>query len=554
MLIQFTLTMNSSIIFLFMVPSLEFIVFGSNRSHFLLSVSTLLYHIFFRTVQTMRIKYAQVDSSVPMQEQIELDVKEPNLKSDSTVKLNSPSNGIQNCSAILLLAISAAVLGGAFQFGFAIGNVANTIPIIKSTFNTTDLFISVFVSGNPIGGLFGALLAGFVADSIGRTRSMILNLIPFLIGCLLMSTAPNQYLLVVGRIVMGFGVGIGSGLTNIFLSEIAPISIRGGVGMLYGVVLTVGTLASYLLSMPQVIGDGNIGWRLFFAIPILPALYQSVVLLCCPESPRYLAFNKQDTAAAKQALARYRRVMTEDEAEDLIPKQSDSVKVLSFGELFSDPGHRLALGIGIGLHAAQQLSAINAVLSYTPNIFAEANVGSPVIATVATGSVNVLVAVVAAPLTDKLGRRLIMWAGLLLMTAAYCGLAVTQSCAGAWNCGGRWTEYVAIASVFLFIIGFAGGAGSIPWLMVSELFVVEARGKASSICVGVNWICSLISLLTYETIQSSIHPYTFFLYMTIVLVSFLFVLLFMPETRLKSVEQIRDEIRDQAKKVPPFVF
>ena len=505
-----------------------------------------------------QIKYFQVDSSVLMEEQIEigtqlqeLDLGNGNRDKD---KLYVQDQGIKNCSFTLLLAISAAVLGGAFQFGFAIGNVANTIPIIKSTFNSTDLLISVFVSGNPIGGLFGALLAGFVADTVGRTKSMMLNFFPFLVGCILMATAPNQYLLVVGRIIMGFGVGIGSGLTNIFLSEIAPISIRGGVGMLYGVVLTAGTLTSYLLSMPQVFGSSSFGWRLFFAAPILPALYQTVVLFFCPESPRYLAFNKQDVVAARQALARYRQVLTEDEAVSLNPKESDSVRVLSFKELLSDPGHRLALVIGMGLHAAQQLSAINAVLSYTPEIFGEANVGSPVIATIATGGVNVLTAAVAAPLTDKLGRRLIMLVGLLLMTVAYCCLAITQSCTSAWGCGGEWTEYLAVVSVFLFIIGFAGGAGSIPWLMVSELFVVEARGKASSICVGVNWMCSLVILLTYDTVRSNIHPHTFFLYMTICLVSLVFVFLFMPETRLKSVNKIRRELQKQAESFPSFVF
>ena len=506
----------------------------------------------------MPIKYAQVDSSVPMGEleQIELETPESDLANgeQDKLKLYVQDQGIKNCSITLLLAISAAVLGGAFQFGFAIGNVANTIPIIKSTFNTTDLFISVFVSGNPIGGLFGALLAGFVADNIGRTKSMMLNFFPFLVGCILMATASNQYLLLAGRIIMGFGVGIGSGLTNIFLSEIAPISIRGGVGMLYGVVLTAGTLAAYLLSMPQVFGNSSFGWRLFFAAPILPALYQTVILFFCPESPRYLAFNKQDITAAKQALGRYRQVLSEEEAASLDSKESDSVRVLSFKELLADPGHRLALVIGMGLHAAQQLSAINAVLSYTPEIFDEANVGSPVIATIATGGVNVLTAAVAAPLTDRLGRRLIMLVGLLLMTVAYCCLAVTQSCTSAWGCGGEWTEYLAIASVFLFIIGFAGGAGSIPWLMVSELFVVEARGKASSICVGINWICSLVILLTYDTIRSNIHPHTFFLYMTICMMALIFVFLFMPETRLKSVEHIRIELRKQAEKFPSFVF
>ena len=295
--------------------------------YFFLSYSKLEQYLFFLTLLILFVRLTLLLSSME-----ELDISDhPGDRAHQDGYNQTPIagrqiSGIRNCSMTFILAVSAAVLG-AFQFGFAIGNVANTIPIIKTTFNTSDMFISLFVSGNPIGGLFGALLAGFVADKVGRRKSMILNVFPFLVGCCLMGWSGNQWILLAGRVVVGFGVGIGSGLTNIFLAEVAPISIRGGIGMLYGVMITVGTLLSYLLSMPGVIGDGSAGWRLFLAFPILPALYQSLVLLGCPESPRHLAFNKQDKYAALSALAKYRRTVSKEEEESLLTEKLSLIHI-----------------------------------------------------------------------------------------------------------------------------------------------------------------------------------------------------------------------------------
>ena len=462
-------------------------------------------------------------------------------------------NGFGNCSLRLWLAITAVVFGGAFQFGYALGVVANTNPIIQSKFNTSDLYISVLVSGNPIGGLIGALLAGYIADRFGRTRGMMFNAIPFVLGSILMAVTPNKAMLVVGRIVVGFGVGVASGITNIFLSEISPVAIRGFVCMLWGVVLTVGTLVALLLSMPQVIGEGDIGWRLVFAFPIIPALYQTIVLIFCPEPPSYLAFNKQDIGAAKVALTKYRNNSVKDEVASLEQEADDSPAVFSMWELLTDPGHRLALVIGIGLHCSQQLSAINAVMSYAPAIFTQANVPDPVLATIGTGLVNVASAAISSLFTDKLGRRLLMLVGLVVISLSHVGLAVSQSCYSTWSCEGDWTGKLAIASVFMFIIGFAGSAGSIPWIIVNEITTPEARGKTNSICVGVNWSLALLILLTYDSIENALGSYTFFIFAAITALGFIFVLLFVPETKKATVQKITQDINIQAQKCPPFV-
>ena len=475
------------------------------------------------------------------------------LQISDTPNADPINNGFGNGSLRLWLAITAVVLGGAFQFGYAMGVVANTIPIIQSKFNTSDLYISTMVSGNQIGGLIGALLAGFIADVLGRRRGMMLNAIPFVLGSILMAITTNKAMLVAGRIVVGFGVGLGSSLTNIFLSEISPAAIRGFVGMLWGVVLAVGTLMALLLSMPQVIGDGDIGWRLVFAFPIIPALYQTIILVFCPEPPTYLAFNRQDIGAAKVALTKYRNNPEKGEEESLELGAGESPAVLSMWELLADPGHRLALVIGIVLHCSLQFSAITAVVSYTPAIFTQANVSDPVLATIGTGLLNVASTVISSLFTDRIGRRLLMLVGLAVISLSHVGIAVSQSCSSTWSCGGDWTGKLAIVSVFVFVFAFSGSAGSVPWLIVSEITTPEARGKTNSICLGVNWSLALLILLTFDSIEKTLGSYTFFIFAALTALAFIFVLLFVPETKKKAVQKITQDINTQAQKFPPFV-
>lgn len=153
---------------------------------------------------------------------------------------------------------------------------------------------------------------------------------------------------------------------------------------------------------------------------------------------------------------------------------------------------------------------------------------------------------------DRMGRRSLMLIGQFFMIVSYVGLAVSQSIHYTQK-NASWTSPVALVTTITFIISFAIGPGSIPWLIIAELFTAEARGKASSICVGANWLFNLLVTLTYDQLNSALKPYTFFLYMGIVIFFFVFTILFVPETRRKPVEQINREIREQALNCPPIV-
>ena len=330
-------------------------------------------------------------------------------------------------------------MGGALNFGISVGSMANTLALVKKEFRSSDLQMSVLVSGNPIGGLIGVLVAGFMADWLGRRTTMILNAVPFVVGSILMSTAKQLVPMVIGRVLVGIGVGVGSVVTNVFLSEVSPVSVRGGIGALYGVLLCVGTLLSFLLSMPQIMGQGELGWRLFFGLPIVTAVYQSFVLFFCPESPKYLALKKGDFKLAKKSLTKYRVSVEQSEEDALKQNLEESLgqksKVVSLTELLSDSRLRLALAIGIGLNAGQQLSAINGILAYAPEIFSQAGVGDPSLATLLCGVSRIIGAVCGAVLVDRLGRRTIMWSGFLVLSVSCFLTAVSQICAaGVGSC------------------------------------------------------------------------------------------------------------------------
>ena len=470
--------------------------------------------------------------------------------------VSKPDNGLKNCTFAFFLATSAAALGGAFQFGIAIANMANTLPILKRSFGASDLLMSVVIGGNPIGGLFGAFFGGYFIEKLGRRKTMIANGVPFLVGCVLMSTASHISQLVVGRIVVGFAVGVGSVVTNIWLSEISPVSVRGGIGALYGVSLSLGAFSALLFSIPQIMGEGDLGWRLFLFFPVLPALYQSVVLCFCAESPVYLAFKKQDVARATSALTRYRRKVLKTEVDLLKQKaNSEEVKMLTVRELLSDDGLRLMLAVGVGLNVGQQLSAINGVLAYVPLLLSESGVSDPTLAIVLTGVAQIFGTSLAAALTDKLGRRTLMWIGFFTSSFSCAMIGISQSCAGGvWACQGSWTADFAIAFVVLFFVAFSATAGSMTWVFIGEVFPMKAKGKGSSICIAAHWIVHILTVLFYDSIDKALSPYTFFLFAAFLFASFIAVILFMPETRQKSNEQICEEVKAQAQKLPPFVF
>ncbi|KAL5253003.1 hypothetical protein ACHWQZ_G015686 [Mnemiopsis leidyi] len=490
------------------------------------------------------------------------DEREPLLDSQENEITSLSSVGQPRVwTATLVVAISVAIIGCSLQFGFQTGCMANTQDTLRSAFkNVSDVEMSLMISGLPIGGLFGGLSAGLIADKIGRKKCMLLNNIPILIGTVLMSVGLNQHLFLVGRILTGFGCGIATGVAPMYISEISPVSVKGAVGVSHQFMITFGILLGFAMSVKQALSWFPKYWHVYFAFPALPAFYQLILLPLCPESPNWLYYNKEREDLARAALTKLRksRSVADEEVDAMIRERtsassSDSVMV-SYKDFFTNRTLRLTLFIGLALQAAQQLSGVNAILNYGPEILTDAGMKNGDTATGLLGSINVLMTLISIPLMDKMGRRSLMLWGQLFMILSYIGLAIAQRIHDTNPGGEEWTKYVSTATVISFIIFFAIGPGSIPWLIVAEIFTAEARGKASSLCVGANWICNLLVVISYDKLNKALKPNTFFLYMGIVTFFLIFTFFFVPETKKKQVEQINREIQEQAEKFPPVVF
>ncbi|XP_063678210.1 facilitated glucose transporter protein 1-like isoform X3 [Bolinopsis microptera] len=459
----------------------------------------------------------------------------------------------------LLVAISVAVIGSSLQFGFQTGCMANTQGTLRDHFkDVSDTFMSLIISGVPIGGLFGGLSAGIIADKVGRKKCMMLNNVPVLIGTVLMSVAWNKYFFLIGRIFIGFGCGIATGVAPMYISEISPVSVKGAIGVSHQFMITFGILIAFVMSIKGALSSFSEYWHMYFAFPALPALYQLILLPLCPESPNWLYYNKEREDLARAALTKLRnsRSVADQEVDAMIKERTTATSsvMVSYKQLFSDRTLRLTLIIGLALQGAQQLSGVNAILNYGPDILKTAGLTNPDLGTGLLGGINVFMTFVSVPLMDKLGRRSLMLLGQGGMILSFIGLAIAQKIHYGSPDGSSWTAPVSVATVVTFIIFFAVGPGSIPWLIIAEIFTADARGKASSLCVGANWVCNLLVVLTYDQLNKALSPNTFFLYTGIVTFFFIFTIFFVPETKKKPVEQIVREIKTQAEKFPPTVF
>lgn len=484
-----------------------------------------------------------------------------NSESEPLVEIKSP------WTAPLIISSTMVVLGCSFQFGYQTGALANGKKVLMYRFHKDESSteISVMVAGMAIGGIFGGLCAGYVADIIGRKKWILLNNIPLIIGTVLMVVAHDEYSFIVGRIIAGFSCGVSTGIGPMYLSEITPVSIKGAIGVLHQLMITIGIFVAFLLSLDNVLlhnYDHNSElWRVYFGVPLIFSAIQMCILPLCPESPNWLYFNKEREDLARLALTKLRKdpQIADSEINAMIEERvhSNERVMVTYKQLFTTRSLLLALVIGIGLQGAQQFSGIVAILNYAPEIFKNAGVKKAEVVTALTGGVNVLMTFVSVPLIDRLGRRSLMIIGQAFMVVSYIGLSIAQTynhCDDGSDCKLSWNAILSIITVFVFIIFFAIGPGSIPWLIIGEIFTSEARGKASGICVGANWLGQLLITLFYAKLQDALGKNLFFLFTGLVAFFLLFTILVVPETKQKPVDVISREIQEQANKCPPFVF
>jgi MFS transporter, SP family, galactose:H+ symporter len=433
----------------------------------------------------------------------------------------------------VLLVASIAALGG-LLFGYDTGVISGAILFITKSFELNTKLQAFTISVVLIGCIAGSAVAGAIADRIGRRPTLFSAGVIFLAGALISALAPNESILLAGRFVVGIGIGFSSVVAPLYISEVAPAQTRGALVSLYQFAITIGILAAYLVDYAL---SGGAFWRWMLGLAVIPSFVLMAGMLGMPESPRYLFKIGRESKARDELVRIYESAVEVQNEEDSILA---SLRVRSAGwKGLLRPAVRPALFVGITLAVLQQITGINTVIYYGPQIFQMAGVASASVSILAqsiVGTVNCLMTLVAIFFVDRIGRKPLLYAGLAGMFVALSAMALAFSQAHLSGSLGS----IALGSMMLYVGCFAFSLGPIVWLLISEIFPLPVRGLGMSVSTLSNWVGNfLVSQFFLTMVQHLGASGTFWVYAALCIVTIIFVYAMVPETKMELLEQVR---------------
>ncbi|XAR64126.1 hypothetical protein NMG60_11024353 [Bertholletia excelsa] len=475
------------------------------------------------------------------------DLKKPFLHTGSWYRMGSRQSSMMSSSQVIhdrsisVLACVLIVALGPIQFGFTSGYSSPTQAAIVEDLGLTVSEYSWFGSLSNVGAMVGAIASGQIAEYIGRKGSLMIAAIPNIIGWLAISFAKDSSFLYMGRLLEGFGVGIISYTVPVYIAEIAPQNLRGGLGSVNQLSVTIGLMLAYLLGL-------FVGWRVLAVLGILPCLILIPGLFFIPESPRWLAKMgmTEDFEVSLQVLRGFDTDISLEVNEIKRSVASTSRRTAIRFAMLKQKRYWYPLMVGIGLLVLQQLSGTNGVLFYASSIFEAAGISSSNIATFGVGAVQVVATAVSTWLVDKTGRRLllivsssVMALSLLLVAASFFIKDFISDSSTLYSILG----IISVVGVVGMIIGFSLGMGPIPWIIMSEILPINIKGLAGSVATLANWFCAWLITMTANFLLDWNKGGTFTIYMFMCAFTVVFSYLWVPETKGRTLEEIQWSFR-----------
>ncbi|XP_056630159.1 solute carrier family 2, facilitated glucose transporter member 1-like isoform X1 [Diorhabda sublineata] len=462
-------------------------------------------------------------------------------------------------SKLLILAGASTTIGLSQTVGYNLGVVNTPAEVIKKFCNDTifnrygqypgkyqlDLIWSFIVSMFLVGGAVGSLGGSYLADKIGRKGVLILcTVFQILSAILFLVSKPSglMELLFVGRLLSGFASGLTTTVVPMYLIELAPLHLRGAIGVLCPLGLTIGVLAGQILSMHNILGNTNY-WPHCLAVYAVPVILTALILPILPESPKYLFVIKKQHHLAFQQLKRIRktgensiRLEIEELKKEQVNNEKSTADNWNLRRVLTDRSLLLPLLLVCSLQGGQQLSGINAVFFYSNRIFIAAglSVEEREMATIGTGICNCLMAILSIWTMSRFTRRLCIQVSLLTSAVCLITLGVSIMYIELYP----WVAFLSIVGVLGFVLCYGIGLGPIPYFVGSELFEVGPRPTAMALGSMCNWGGNLIVGLTFPTLQLTIGSASFFIFAAVVLGLFVFLRAYLPETKGKDISEI----------------
>lgn len=388
----------------------------------------------------------------------------------------------------------------------------------------------------PVGAAIGPFAAGYAADKIGRKKTLLISIVPFIVAFLMCAYAKTVTLFLISRFLIGLGTGAIFTVLPMYVGEISEDAVRGALGTFMQLFITFGLLFSYGIGPYTTVAHFNLAC-------VIPALlFLCIFFMYIPESPYFLiAANDKD--AAEKSLKKLR-------SSEAVEKELESIKKsveesladkASFFDIFKSKGLTKALALSVGLVAFQQFSGINAILFYTQTIFAATGSTIPAdISTIIIGIVQILGSFIGPALVDKKGKRF-----LLLFSAA--GMMVSQAALGTYfylKDSGKDVHaifWLPVLCLVGYMVTYSAGFGPLPWAVMGELFPSNVKSSASTATASICWILGFLITKFFSSVSDVIgNAGSFWIFAVCCALAGIFVYKFLPETSGKSLQEVQD--------------
>ncbi|XP_022862647.1 sugar carrier protein C-like [Olea europaea var. sylvestris] len=470
----------------------------------------------------------------------------------------------------VVITLMAAAMGGLI-FGYDIGisgGVTSMAPFLKKFFpsvyhkqmddTSTNQYckfdsqiLTLFTSSLYLAALVASFFASTMTKKFGRRKSMMLGGIIFLVGAIINAAAVHVSMLIIGRVLLGIGVGFANQSVPLYLSEMSPYNYRGTFNVCFQLMITIGILVANLLNYFSAKIEGGWGWRLSLGLAGVPAIVIIIASFFLSDTPNSL-MDRGKEDEAKALLKRIRGVENVDaEFNDILAAKNEARLVQNpWQNIFKRLCYRPQLVMSILIPFFQQLTGINMVMFYAPVLFKTIGFGSnaSLMSAVITGIINALATLVSVAFADKWGRRTLFLEGgvqmLIFQIAVAALIGAKFGVTGDVTQLPKWFAMVVVIGICIYVAGFAWSWGPLGWLYPSEIFSLEVRSAGQSINVAVNMFFTFLIAQAFLSMLCTMKFGLFIFFAFFVAVMTVFCYFFMPETKNIPIEEMTQVWRD----------
>nr|GEU61396.1 sugar transport protein 8-like [Tanacetum cinerariifolium] len=450
---------------------------------------------------------------------------------------------------------------GGLMFGYDIGisgGVTSMDVFLKKFFPTVytkkhhakednyckfdDQFLQLFTSSLYLAAVVCSLFASKCCQKYGRRITIQLASLFFLIGVVLNAAALNLWMLIIGRLFLGAGVGFGNQAVPLFISEIAPSRYRGGLNVCFQLLVTVGILFANIVN--YFTSSHPYGWRISLGGAAIPALFLAIGSLAIVETPASL-IERGHPEKGLATLRKIRGVQDVQKEYDEIVRTTELCKQIKhpFKNLMARKSRPQLITSAV-LQVFQQFTGINVIMFYAPVLFQTMGFHSDasLLSAVVTGSVNTLATLVAVFTVDKVGRRFLLIEAAIQML---CAQAVTGGLLAAFlkstNALPKKYSFIVLFLICFFVSGFAWSWGPLGWLIPSEIFPLETRTAGFFVAVSMNMIFTFVIAQAFLTMLCHMRALIFFFFCGWIVIMLIYAIAFLPETKGISIDEMNDK-------------